>query len=222
MKNKNKKILAIILILVILILGGASIYIATQLSTRETVAPTAPESKPAASEPDSLWEGSDACVVDAVAKEGCSYKYYCLTDSYTCVATNGLYTKTTPYTWCDGPIAPPPTCEENLKTYDTGPNTGMCYATQDSCDAACIKPVITKAPTEAPTAAPTAVPTIIVTVAPTAAPTVIVTAATAVPTTVVTVAAPTALPEAGIFDLPGIAAFAGGLILAVVGILLAL
>jgi len=46
---------------------------------------------------------------------------------------------------------------------------------------------------------------------------------TASPTRVATAAAtPTILPETGIFDLPGIAAFGGGLILAVVGILLAL
>ena len=38
----------------------------------------------------------------------------------------------------------------------------------------------------------------------------------------VVVASPTVLPEAGILDFPGVAAFGGGLILAIVGILLAL
>lgn len=48
MNNNKKKILAIVLVVVVLLLGGASIYVATQLSTRKSVAPTAPESKPAA------------------------------------------------------------------------------------------------------------------------------------------------------------------------------
>jgi len=58
----------------------------------------------------------------------------------------------------------------------------------------------------------------------TKAPTVTkTTTVTATPTEkVVAEATPTILPETGIFDLPGIAAFGGGLILAVVGILLAL
>ncbi|HSV94947.1 MAG TPA: hypothetical protein VLH94_03190 [Spirochaetia bacterium] len=48
--------------------------------------------------------------------------------------------------------------------------------------------------------------------------------ATATPTesVVAVTATPTTLPEAGIFNLPGIAAFGGGLLLAVIGILLAL
>jgi hypothetical protein len=59
---------------------------------------------------------------------------------------------------------------------------------------------------------------------PTATATVRATATlTASPTRVATAAAtPTILPETGIFDLPGIAAFGGGLLLAVIGILLAL
>ena len=45
----------------------------------------------------------------------------------------------------------------------------------------------------------------------------------AVPTKIATAAAtPSILPESGILDLPGVAAFGGGLLLAVVGILLAL
>jgi hypothetical protein len=47
---KKKKILAIILVLLVVLLGGASVYVATQLNTRKSVAPTAPESKPAAAD----------------------------------------------------------------------------------------------------------------------------------------------------------------------------
>jgi len=205
MKNKNKKILAIVLVLVILVLGGASIYIATQLSSRQAVAPTAPESKPAASvgiiDPvidRSLWVGSDECTVDAIAMAA------------PCVPNGTI------------------TCTPDCPT-DCGYAASTISTCTDSCGVATTKscPATTACPTATPTTAPTAVPTVIVTVAPTAvvtaAPTVIVTAApTAVVTAAPTVAAPTALPEAGVFDLPGIAAFGGGLILAVVGILLAL
>jgi hypothetical protein len=61
----NKKIIAIILVLVVLLLGGASIYVATQLSTKEAVAPTAPTSEPRADEP--VYNGSTACTVEATA-----------------------------------------------------------------------------------------------------------------------------------------------------------
>jgi hypothetical protein len=70
MKNNKKKILAIILVVLVLILGGASIYVATQLSTKQTVAPNAPTSKPAATEPcatglscsDSYLPGTSECM----------------------------------------------------------------------------------------------------------------------------------------------------------------
>lgn len=47
---KKKNIIAIILVLLVILLGGASVYVAIQLSTRKAVAPTAPTSKPKASE----------------------------------------------------------------------------------------------------------------------------------------------------------------------------
>ena len=58
----------------------------------------------------------------------------------------------------------------------------------------------------------------------TKAPGVTTTAPTKVVETgeVIAKATPTILPETGIFDLPGIAAFGGGLFLAIIGILLAL
>lgn len=46
----KKKILAIILVLLVILLGGASVYVATQLSIRKSVVPTVPESKPEAFE----------------------------------------------------------------------------------------------------------------------------------------------------------------------------
>jgi len=46
---------------------------------------------------------------------------------------------------------------------------------------------------------------------------------TATPTKIATAAAtPSILPESGILDIPGVFAFGGGLLLAIVGILLAL
>ena len=70
----KKKILAIALVLIVILLGGASIYVATQLSTREAVAPTAPESEPAAAEPigavtptGTQWVGDPACTVVGTA-----------------------------------------------------------------------------------------------------------------------------------------------------------
>ena len=55
-----------------------------------------------------------------------------------------------------------------------------------------------------------------------AATTACAAAATTAPTKAVAAATPTTLPETGILDLPGVAAFGGGLLLSIVGILLAL
>jgi len=66
----KKKILAIVLVLIVILLGGASIYVATQLSTRKAVAPTAPESEPAAAEVTPVgtqWVGDPACTVVGTA-----------------------------------------------------------------------------------------------------------------------------------------------------------
>lgn len=65
--NNNKKILAIVLVFLVLLLGGASVYVATQLSTRQKVAPTAPESKPKAAEDE--YVGCPECTVTALATE---------------------------------------------------------------------------------------------------------------------------------------------------------
>lgn len=109
-----------------------------------------------------------------------------------------------------------------------------CDTTANKCrkqactaETSCVCPAVVT-----PTATPIVVrPTVVVTAAPTVAPTEVLTPTevavkTPTPTKVVAVKTPTpapeVLPETGILDIPGIAVFGGGLLLAVVGILLAL
>lgn len=74
---KKKNIIAILLVFIVLLLGGASIYVATQLSSEKAIAPTAPESEPAAYVPEEVsdisttseWVGSEACAVTGTATE---------------------------------------------------------------------------------------------------------------------------------------------------------
>jgi len=110
-------------------------------------------------------------------------------------------------------------CGEGLTCSTTA---GKCRNNSCSTETSCVCPVTTT-PTPTATATPTSTttPTSIVTAAPTvtAEPTVAV--GTPTPTAVAQVT-PEALPETGIFDTPGIAAFGGGLLLAIIGILLAL
>ncbi len=70
----KKKILAIVLLIVVLLLGGASIYVATQLSTRQVVAPTAPESRPAAADCTSL---TTQATCDAQTTPDCTWFASC-------------------------------------------------------------------------------------------------------------------------------------------------
>ncbi len=95
-------------------------------------------------------------------------------------------------------------------TTDTECGTGLtCDTTTSKCrNATCASEDTCSCP----------VTRVIVTATP--APTRVVTAAPGVD--IVEVAQPTVLPETGILDFPGVAAFGGGLLLAVVGILLAL
>lgn len=125
-------------------------------------------------------------------------------------------------------------------TQDSECSTGLtCDSGADRCRRAaclaetdCTCPVT---PTATPTRAATATPTRAATAAPTgtATPTLTTTptstvtagAATGTPTIVLpttTEEEPEILPETGILDFPGIAAFGGGLLLAIIGILLAL
>ncbi len=90
---------------------------------------------------------------------------------------------------------------------------GACVA-EDTCSCPVVRAV---------TARPTARPTLAATAAPTQAVTEIGITEAPLPTQrPVVVAEPTILPETGILDFPGVAAFGGGLMLAIVGILLAL
>jgi len=50
--NNKRKILTIFLLLLVLVLGVTSMFVAYRLGTQRTVAPTAPESEPRAAEPD--------------------------------------------------------------------------------------------------------------------------------------------------------------------------
>jgi len=88
--------------------------------------------------------------------------------------------------------------------------TSACLTEDDCTCTIAVVPTVTRSATRASTvtATSTIAPTVRVTVAPTEE--------------VIAEATPTILPETGIFDLPGIAAFGGGLFLAVIGILLAL
>ena len=110
----------------------------------------------------------------------------------------------------------------NTCTTDTECSTGLvCDTASSKCrkeacseDDTCVCPsavAITEAPTAEPTAVRTVAPVRVATEAPAGAAGV---AAGAVE--------PTILPETGILDFPGVAAFGGGLLLAIVGILLAL
>lgn len=70
----KKKILTIILVLIVVLLGGASYYIATQLSNKQAIAPTAPESRPKASE--TVNEGESCNMTTSPARE-CATGFNC-------------------------------------------------------------------------------------------------------------------------------------------------
>lgn len=63
--KRNKAILSIFLILVILLVGVAMMFISSKVSEEQAIAPTAPTSEPRAAEP--VWVGSAACTVTGVA-----------------------------------------------------------------------------------------------------------------------------------------------------------
>src|SRR3990167_281868 len=63
--KKNKAILSIFLILVILLIGVATIFISSKVSQEQAIAPTAQESEPQAAEV--KWVGSAACTVTATS-----------------------------------------------------------------------------------------------------------------------------------------------------------
>ena len=243
----KKKIISIVLILLVVLLGGASVYVATQLSTRQEVAPNAPASEPRASE--SEWADCPSTVTAVVTEVTCDplvgvitcdpdCPVACGTDALTistCQDSCGVATtKNCPATaLCgeDGGWGKLSACSatacgtSGTKTRtcnNPAPSNGGAECTRDDgtlttpsarTETSACSAVACAGATAAPTAVATAAPIAVATAAPIAV-------ATAAPTAVA--AQPTVLPETGILDFPGVAAFGGGLLLAIIGILLAL
>lgn len=144
----KKKIIAIILVLVVLLLGGASIYIATQMSTKQAVAPTAPESKPAAS--DVGVQVIIECNPTTNPPINCPDGYTCVTSSEyngegasgTCVLDNWVgsaecnvtATATDPVCVPDGTV----TCSPDCPT-ECGVAASTITTCKDSCNIATTK-----------------------------------------------------------------------------------
>ena len=107
------------------------------------------------------------------------------------------------------------------------PSAATTWIGSDDCNTSFVIAETTLTPTATPTDEPTATPTDEPTATPTDEPTATPTdGPTATPTTIVE-ATPTAtpaagLPDAGILSLSGVIAFGGGLLMAILGIILAL
>ena len=107
------------------------------------------------------------------------------------------------------------------------PSAATNWIGSDDCNTSFVIAETTLTPTATPTDEPTATPTDEPTATPTDEPTATPTdGPTATPTTIVE-ATPTAtpaagLPDAGILSLSGVIAFGGGLLMAILGIILAL
>ena len=110
---------------------------------------------------------------------------------------------------------------------ESKPSAAETWVGSDDCDTSFVIAQITLTPTATPTDGPTATPTDEPTATPTDGPTATPTdGPTATPTSIVD-ATPTAtpaagLPDAGILSLSGMIAFGGGLLMAILGIILAL
>lgn len=71
MRNKGKRIVAVVLLLLVVVLGVASVFVANRLNTQKSVAPNAPTSKPKAAEPDTtLANYCTACTSDSMCTNG--------------------------------------------------------------------------------------------------------------------------------------------------------
>lgn len=162
MNNKNK-ILALILVLLVMVLGGASLYISAKLNTQEAVAPNAPASEPRAFECDEkcpapngeLWnchptesDGSEQkSICNAAGRvESCGGQSYC------CPAPGGAWT--TDMTQC--PSASPTATLTSTPIVWVGSAACAVDATAASCTPT---GVITCSP-DCPTACSTAASTI--------------------------------------------------------------
>ena len=86
---------------------------------------------------------------------------------------------------------------------ESKPSAAETWVGSDDCDTSFVIAQITLTPTATPTDGPTATPTSIVNTTPTATPAA-------------------GLPDAGILSLSGVIAFGGGLLMAILGIILAL
>jgi len=248
MKDRRKKILAIVLIALVLLLGVAAVFVTIQL--QRAAVPTAPVSKPRAAE----WLGGGNCNV-----------------SFTVAALTPTATVTTTVT-ATATVTPAPSCRNTCTTEGTVSGNFKCQggmwhnkdcATTDNTNCEC--PGVTTTVTTTVTATATATATVTpapavcsqacptqegviegsykcqggmwrnkncatsdddACVCPTVTTTIVV-SRTPAPTRVATAtatAAPTGaqLPETGILNLPGAAAFGGGLLLTILGILFAL
>lgn len=112
---------------------------------------------------------------------------------------------------------------------ESKPSAAETWVGSDDCDTSFVIAQITMTPTATPTATPTDEPTATPTDEPTATPTdgpTTTLTATATPTSIVeatpTASAAAGLPDAGILSLSGVIAFGGGLLMAILGIILAL
>jgi len=110
---------------------------------------------------------------------------------------------------------------------ESKPSAAETWVGSDDCDTSFVIAQITLTPTATPTDGPTATPTDEPTATPTDEPTATPTdGPTATPTSIVNTtptATPAAgLPDAGILSLSGVIAFGGGLLMAILGIILAL
>lgn len=223
MKNKNRKrlLLAIGLILVGLLAVGSLVVIPRLSEIRRTIAPTAPESEPEAANKDRKkkeWEGSQECVATfRIGEKGAA-------------VTPSPSVTTSPAPTPTNTVAPTPTNTPVPTATPTPTSTPTPTATPTPTRVVLI-PTSTPTATLAPTATSTPTST------PTATPTQTLaqggigtegsggTAGTGTAGTGtkggLTNPTPTTLPDAGI-GLPTLGALGGGIIMILLGILLAL
>lgn len=132
----KKKIIAIILAVLVVLLSGASVYVATQLSTNQAVAPNAPESKPQASEPvepavtvaATAITYSESCSANATAvDDGITVKKEAFKDDPTNTVGNYKHTDELKKTGANATVAPGETFVYSL--WATNPNSSTMSGT---------------------------------------------------------------------------------------------
>jgi len=117
MKNKQKNIIAVILLLFIAALAGVSVFVAYRISTQERVAPTAPESRPAA--------GVSCTSEGGVCRVGTCPSGEEIVSGTDCEVTKGSVCCAAPWTPSDSCKATftvsQPVCEERPECLDNKP-----------------------------------------------------------------------------------------------------